>query len=115
MTERKLPVSHYSMMRRRTRDGKLLTTRRRIRLNYTRPSLFEGVSQVFDVGGNMSRRDTSYSYELLTGRNPDTVGLKEDAAAIQGDWIRVGRCIWDAMRHLKTEELTETRAVGSKE
>ena len=114
MTERKLPVSRHSMMRRRIGGGKLARTKRRLRISYARPSFLEGISRVLDMSGALSQHDIPSLDDLRTGGGRRS-GQKEDAEAIKGYWIEVGQYISGAMGRFEAEELSGTKLAKSDE
>ena len=91
----------------RGRDGRVI-------LRYTRPSFLEGMARVLDMGGTLSRPDTSYLDDLRAGRIPHT-SQKDDAEAIRGYWVEVGNYIRNAMGRIEAEGLSETKSARSDE
>ena len=75
-------------------------TIRRIRVSYLRPSFWEGVARLLDIGGTMGAR-------VEVGYERNSAGKTEaelNAEEIRSIWAEVGDCMYEAMgRHPESE------------
>ena len=72
------------------------------RIIYARPSFFEGMARVIDIGGTLNQYHIPGLEDLRAGRAPKisvppAAGWDADVEALRSDWIVVGQCLREAM------------------
>ena len=111
MTEKKLRVSNYPKTLRRNRIIAGRQGKRRIRVSYSRPSFWEGMARVLDIGGTMGARVEIVHEQNDTGKT----GAEQDADEIRSIWAEVGQYLYEAMgRYEESERGNSELAKGGK-
>ena len=92
-----------------------MSTKRRIaRISHARPSFFEGMARVMDIGGTLNQCDADdlirIHRALRARRLAEPSGIEAETEAIRKVWDDVGGCIHDAMGGFSREKPEKLRS-----